>query len=109
MRFPYPLHRCLRWVTLPSLILAILWIGMASAAERRFNPTLEIHTVLPFDGIPAIFIPEFVSAEGADIHSDSPVIGVSLGGEQHAYSMLLLNGHEIVNDTVGNEPIATTW
>ncbi len=69
----------------------------------------EIHTVLPVDAIPAIFDPNFVAAELADVSDNAPMIGVSLNGEHHAYSMYLLNGHEIVNDTVGNEPIATTW
>ena len=69
----------------------------------------EIHTVLPIDAIPAIFSPEFVSAEEANVRDDSPMIGVSIGDEQHAYSMYMLNAHEIVNDYFGDKPIATTW
>jgi len=37
------------------------------------------------------------------------MIGVSIDEEHHAYSMVLLNAHEIVNDVVGNSAIATTW
>lgn len=69
----------------------------------------EIHTVLPQDAIPAIFSPEFVPANEANVHKNTPMIGVSINGEQHAYSMYLLNRHEIVNDVVGGEHIATTW
>lgn len=68
-----------------------------------------VHDVLAPDAIPAIDKPQFVSANKADIAPDAPVIGVSIGGEHHAYSLHLLNGYEIVNDVVGGKPIATTW
>ncbi|MBM3459508.1 MAG: DUF3179 domain-containing protein, partial [Armatimonadetes bacterium] len=29
--------------------------------------------------------------------------------EAKAYSLRLLNGHEVVNDTLDGEPIAVTW
>ena len=69
----------------------------------------RIHTVLPYDAIPAILNPEFVSANKAKLAADSPVIGVDFNGESHAYSIHLLNEHEIVNDEVGGVKIATTW
>ena len=69
----------------------------------------RIHTVLPYDAIPAILNPEFVSAREAKLASDSPVIGVDFNGESRAYSIHLLNGHEIVNDEVSGVKIATTW
>ena len=69
----------------------------------------RILTVLPYDAIPAILNPEFVSANEAKLAADSPVIGVNFNGESRAYSIHLLNGHEIVNDEVGGVKIATTW
>ena len=84
-----------------------LSLALPNAFAEEGSPT--IHTVLQFDGIPAIFNPKFVPAADAKLHADSPVIGVDLNGEQHAYSMILLNHHEIVNDVVGGIPIATTW
>ena len=69
----------------------------------------QILTALPYDAIPAILHPEFVSAAEARIGDDSPVIGVSFNGDSRAYSIYLLNGHEIVNDEVGGIKIATTW
>jgi|TARA_B100001146_G_C16056844_1_gene380378 hypothetical protein len=68
-----------------------------------------IMTVLPFDAIPAITDPRFVEADQAKLDVNSPIIGVSLNGDSHAYSIRLLNDHEIVNDQVGDIPIATTW
>ena len=78
----------------------------ASAEDYSDDP---IRTLLPFDAIPAITDPQFVSASEAKLDADAPVIGVTFNGESHAYSLYLLNGHEIVNDVVGGLNIATTW
>ena len=80
----------------------------AIAADKDYSRD-RIHTVLSFDAIPAIKNPEFVSAGEAKLRDDAPVIGVSINGESHAYSIYLLNGHEIVNDVVGGVKIAATW
>jgi hypothetical protein len=79
-----------------------------TAAEVDYSRD-AIQTLLPFDAIPAIKNPQFVIANEAKLGDDAPVIGVSFNGEQHAYSIYLLNGHEIVNDVVGGMEIATTW
>lgn len=91
-----------------SLTLALFSVLSAfRVAADEGKP--EIHTVLPVDAIPAIFEPRFLPADAADVHDDSPMIGVSFGGEHRAYSMVLLNAHEIVNDEVGGRAIASTW
>jgi hypothetical protein len=38
-----------------------------------------------------------------------PVIGVELGGQARAYPLRFLDFHELVNDTVGDVPIAIAW
>ena len=88
------------------LILLLATIACASAEDYTDDP---IRTLLPFDAIPAITEPQFVSANAAKLDPDAPVIGVTFNGESHAYSLYLLNGHEIVNDVVGGLNIATTW
>ena len=80
----------------------------AIASEGDYSSD-SIQTLLPFDAIPAIKNPQFVSATEAELGNSAPVIGVSFNGEHHAYSIYLLNGHEIVNDVVGGVKIATTW
>ena len=89
-----------------TLILLLATTACASAEDYSND---EIRTLLPFDAIPAITDPQFVSAGAAKLDADAPVIGVTLNGESHAYSLYLLNGHEIVNDVVGGMNIATTW
>lgn len=70
-----------------------------------------IVTLLPFDAIPAIDNPEFLTAEQADeeYSPEEMVIGVTFNGESRAYSVPHLSMHEIVNDTVGGVKIAVTW
>ena len=72
---------------------------------------LEIVTLLPRDGIPAIDDPQFIDvAEADDVYdAEELVIGVEFNGEARAYSVPLLSNHEIVNDTVGGVKIAVTW
>ncbi len=59
--------------------------------------------------IPAIYKPQFVPGRDADMPMDAWVIGVADGQHAKAYSINLLNRHEIVNDFIGEKPIATTW
>ena len=100
----------------PSLFRGLLTLGlMVGISEAPAGPVgnseneIVIQTVLPKDAIPAILDPVFKTAEEAKIGKRAPVAGVSINGESHAYSIHLLNGHEIVNDIVGGKPIAATW
>ena len=92
-----------------NLSAFILSLALSAGNGADDEATPEIHTVLPRDAIPAIFEPTFLSAAEAEVYDDSRMIGVSIDEEHHAYSMVLLNAHEIVNDVVGNSAIATTW
>ncbi len=46
---------------------------------------------------------------GKYLVSSDRVIGVEINGEARAYPLLVLNCHEIVNDTLGGQPIAVTY
>lgn len=90
------------------IILTLLFFTALSATAAEFDND-PIRTLLDFDAIPAITKPQFVPAAKAKLDADAPVIGVTFNAESHAYSIYLLNGHEIVNDIVGGKNIATTW
>ena len=73
---------------------------------------MDIVTLLPFDGIPAIDNPEFfpdIEAANENYNDGELVLGVEIDGDARAYSVPLLSSHEIVNDVVGGKPIAVTW
>ena len=75
----------------------------AAAMGTSTGQEFEIITLLGYDGIPAILDPEFVDADTADIwmDPDEQVMGVSINGDNRAYSLPMLSRHEIVNDVVG--------
>jgi hypothetical protein len=63
------------------------------------------------DGIPAIDSPAFESIEDARgwIDGEGPVIALEIDGDARAYPLAVLTWHEIVNDTVGGEPLIITF
>ncbi len=65
----------------------------------------------PKDGIPAIDNPEFETVADADSWLDprEPVQVVDLNGDARAYPVQVMVWHEIVNDTVGGEPVVITF
>jgi hypothetical protein len=73
--------------------------------------TLEIHSILPRDAIPAIDNPVFITAEEAsqNLVDRDLVIGLSFNGEHKAYSTAFLSSREVVNDVIGGKPVAVTW
>ncbi|HSF49638.1 MAG TPA: DUF3179 domain-containing protein [Nitrososphaeraceae archaeon] len=65
----------------------------------------------PQDGIPSIDNPKFQSVQEADeILEDSELIlGLNINGDIRAYPLQILVWHEIVNDVVGDQPVAVTY
>ncbi|WP_281301266.1 MULTISPECIES: DUF3179 domain-containing protein [unclassified Iodidimonas] len=64
----------------------------------------------PKDGIPSVDRPKFEAINKADWLSDrSPVISLEIDGEARAYPLAILTRHEIVNDRMGDVPIAVTF
>ena len=104
-----------------------------TAIPETKEQDLEIVTLLPFDAIPAVLDPVFISAGEADAKlaelfedrsrrdadkallaggsdpDDALVLGVSINGDSRAYYIPTLSRVEIVNDTVGSQPLAVTW
>lgn len=64
----------------------------------------------PPDGIPPLDDPKFVGVAGVDFLAENePVMAVDIGGDARAYPVQILIWHEIVNDTVGDVPLAVTY
>jgi hypothetical protein len=93
-----------------------LAVGLGGAGRAQLSAVEVIDgapmiTLLPRDAIPAIDRPTFVSArEGeAFMRPEERVLGISDGRTARAYSTWQLNHHEIVNDVLGEAPLAVTW
>ncbi len=64
----------------------------------------------PPDGIPAIDSPRFVRADDVEWLGDGePVLSLTVDGETRGYPLEVMTYHEIVNDTVGEVPVAVTY
>jgi peroxiredoxin len=73
-------------------------------------PKDEVHTLLPRDAIPALTDPKTQKAEDAAwLPDDARVVEVVVGGDVLGVPLRVLDWHEIVNTTVGGEPIAVTY
>ena len=83
--------------------------GSSNALAQKESAPPGVQMLLPWGGIPAVFEPEFVSADEAEISDDAWVLGVVFNGIAKAYSPNLLNHHEIVNDDFGGHPLAAVW
>ncbi len=100
---------------LPGLIAGSLLATLAADAQlgrgKDIHPDLPDNFVqlIPRGRIASVDKPEFVSAEAAKIAGDAWILGVANGGEARAYSLNLLNRHEIVNDNVGGRALAAVW
>ena len=64
----------------------------------------------PKDGIPALTNPEYVTAKKASfLKNDDRVIGVVINGDARAYPLNIMSWHELVNDTIGSQPVLVSW
>ena len=80
--------------------------GLFSQDEGLFN---EYKQILPRGGIPAITNPVYVTAKEASIRDNTWILGVVINGQARAYSLKLLNHHEIVNDHIETTSFAAVW
>ena len=102
----------------PLLVLVIVVLAPQSADAQRPKPEVHgefqgdpMYTVLPPDAIPAIHDPEYVTAEEAAAQMDATetVMGVLSEDDAICWSTWQLDSHEIVNDFIGETPIAASW
>lgn len=63
------------------------------------------------DGIPALDDPQFVSVAEADLYLEDSegVVVLDIAGDARVYPVQILIWHEIVNDVVGDVPVAVTY
>lgn len=91
------------------------WIPFAvAAAAATLSSTAEeippgVEQILPRGQIAAVFAPQFVPAAEAELPDSAWVLGVEVEGVAKAYSLNLLNHHEVVNDRSGDTAYAAVW
>ena len=86
--------------------------GWRTNTKKRIIELDELQSGGPGkNGIPSINRPKFVAADRARrwLKPVEPVISLSLNGRAKAYPLQILIWHEIVNDRVGETPVAVTF
>jgi hypothetical protein len=92
--------------------------GTVPTAERSLPLPMSLQALSdkslsggpPKDGIPSIDEPQFVAPADVDyLAPGDPVFGVVRNGQAKAYPQKILVRHEIVNDTLGDEPVSVTY
>ena len=62
------------------------------------------------DCIPSLDAPNYVTASDAGFLDESDlVMAIEIDGDARAFPIAILNFHEIVNDEIGNRPVAITY
>ncbi len=89
------------------LVLAPGFTSMLYSQTENLPKGFE--QIIPRGQIAAISQPHFVQGDSANIADDSWVLGVVIDGHARAYSLNLLNSHEVVNDRIGNIAFAAVW
>lgn len=101
-----------------AFVAEVLGSGVTQAETVRNGFVLEPGSIPaaeilaggpPRDGIPALDHPATVPAAQADWAEDALVLGIVAGGEARAYPVAILHRHELVNDTLGGEPILVSF
>jgi hypothetical protein len=85
-----------------------LWAGLTGLAQAEMLPE-GVEQILERGKIAAIVNPQFVEADEAEIADEAWVLGVEIDGQARAYSLNLLNRHEVVNDQIGETSFAAVW
>ena len=87
---------------LPRIVLVVCSLVALAAAILTHVNIFEVM----FHPYPS---PVFVDANGVHIDADDKVLAVKIGGVAHAYPIRIMGYHHIVNDMIGDVPIAATY
>ena len=100
----------IRGAPVVSIVVLLGTVGIAPAQERT-NHDQSGYTELHEPGFPVKSGLSIVPAAQATLRDDDLVLGVVVGGEARAYPINLMwePQNEVLNDTLGGEPIAATW
>ena len=88
---------------------AVLVGVLAVAAPGKQDKPEGYRQIVPRGRIAAVNAPTYVAASEAEIKPRSWLLGVVIDGQARAYSLNLLNAHEVVNDTIGDTNFAAVW
>ena len=84
-------------------VIALPCTAIAQDTPEGYEQILERGRIASVDA------PVYVTAAEAEIPADAWVLGAVIEGQAIAYSVNLLNSHEVVNDKIGDTAFAAVW
>jgi hypothetical protein len=78
------------------------------------EPLIQINEIYggapPRDGIPSLGYPKFIRPSGAgSVSPDDKLLGIDFNGVKKAFSIGILDYHELVNDTFNGQPVTVSY
>ena len=92
-----------------ACLMSFLAPALAVAGGDAVAPPAGFTQIVERGRIASIDEPSFVPANKADMGDESWLLGVVINGQSRAYSLNLLNQHEVVNDSIDGFPFAAVW
>jgi len=83
-------------------------VALPATAIAQEKPA-GFEQILQRGRIASVDAPVYVTADEADIPNDAWVLGAVIEGQALAFSVNLLNSHEVVNDKIGDTAFAAVW
>ena len=84
-------------------------LGLSPATVFAQETPDGYEQILERGRIASIDAPTYVAAAEAEIPDDAWILGAVIEGQPLAYSVNLLNSHEVVNDKIGETAFAAVW
>lgn len=98
-----------RWFYENAVATSAILVAVLFSTGCAQSQPADFEQILPRGQIAAIDQPTYVSADAANLDDDSPILGVVIDESPIAFSLHLLNQHEVVNDSVGETNFAAVW
>jgi len=104
-----------------SRFLAPFFFGVclvsSAPAQHRSRQDIEkeylghAQQAVPRDAFPVLLNPAMGTVADGDklFQANEWIIGVAINGEAKAYPVTVMGIHELINDTVGGQPITVCW
>lgn len=92
-----------------TIMIPITLLGTKDVIAQHTNLFEQYQQILPRGKIAAIFEPIYVEADSAVIKDNTWILGINVADQPRAYSLSLLNHHEVVNDVIDSIHFAAVW
>ena len=101
-----------------ATLLSTITACSSTEEEKLTESTKTVTGSEPFHGVIsyrekdaklALIRPVFAEAGEVALPDGLSVIGVSIDGEDRAYPLYILKNHQVINDQIGDVPVAGSW